>query len=91
MECGDGVTALGPAERAGSGERVAVKPSLTLTKNRPRIVSVKLSVSKPLPACPAGEEACLRAGTTPGLGDTYYTGTFGECYLKVVRRGRSGS
>jgi hypothetical protein len=31
MECGDGVTALGPAERAGSGERVAVKPSLTLT------------------------------------------------------------
>jgi hypothetical protein len=31
MECGDVVTALGPAERAGSGERVAVKPSLTVT------------------------------------------------------------
>ena len=32
MECGDGVTALGPAERATSGERVAVKPRLTVTK-----------------------------------------------------------
>ena len=32
MECGDEVTALGPAERAGSGERVAVKPSLTVTR-----------------------------------------------------------
>ena len=31
MECGDEVTALGPAERGGAGPGAVVKPSLTVT------------------------------------------------------------